>query len=153
MLPDAAGRETAMGSRNLDRIHISEWRDKVRTAADMWSAGWKVRAQCESCRNVQVVDLENVVRLGGPGVTLWDKTGRCKQIIGIGAQCEGRVFFMAQARGGSGFQHLGKPPRVRQAKRDPLAFGPGELVDPNAPEQGGWSGALGPTPPDPEEPR
>lgn len=140
-----------MGSRNLDRIHISEWRDKVQTAAQMWTAGWKVRARCESCGNEQVVDLEHVVRLGGPGVTLWDKTSRCKRVIEAGAQCPGRVFFLAQPRGAAGFDFLGKAPRGRRDQRDPLAFGrPGQLVDPAASDQGEWTKARGPAPPDPE---
>lgn len=138
-----------MGSRNLDRIHISEWRDKIRTAADMWSAGWKVRARCEACANEQVVDLEHVVRLGGPGVTLWDKTGRCKRIVG-GAQCPGRVFFMGKPQHAPSFDFLGHPPRVRRPRRDPLAFGSSELIDPNGPDEGAWAEAIGPAPPDPE---
>lgn len=140
-----------MGSRNLDRIHISEWRDKIQTAADMWRAGWKVRACCEECGTEQVVDLEHVVKLGGLAVILWDKTSRCKRITGVGAQCQGRVFFKAMPRGAAGFAYLGKAPRHRCDRRDPLAFGrAGELVDPDAPEQGAWAEALGPTPPDPE---
>lgn len=140
-----------MGSRSLDRIHISEWRDKIQTAADMWRAGWKVRAFCEECGNEQVVDLEHVVKLGGLAVTLWDKTSRCKRITGVGGQCLGRVFFKAMPRGAAGFSYLGKPPRARREQRDPLAFGrAGQLVDPNPPEQGVWTDVLGTSPPDPE---
>lgn len=140
-----------MGSRNLDRIHINEWRDKVQTAAQMWSAGWKVRAYCESCGAEQAVDLVRVVQLGGPGISLWDQTGRCKMIVGSGGQCTGRVFFKAMPRGAAGFEYLGKAPRARRDRGDPLAFGrPGPLVDPNATERDGWSKALGPSPPDPE---
>lgn len=139
-----------MGSRNLDRIHISEWRDKVRTAAEMWTAGWKVRAYCEACANEQVVDLEHVVRLGGPGVILWDKTSRCKRIVGPGGQCTGRVFFKAMPRGAAGFDYLGKAPRARPARRDPLSFSAGPLVDPATSDQGEWTKARGPAPPDPE---
>lgn len=136
-----------MGSRNLDRIHISEWRDKVRTAADMWAKGWKVHAVCEVCERETVVDLDHLVRLAGPGVSLWDKTSRCKQVLNGAHRCDGRVFFKALAPGASGYAFLGSPPRPRRPAYGPQARGKGPFVRPEDIEPPEATAARGPTPP------
>lgn len=133
-----------MGSRNLDRISVTEWRHKCPTVADMWRGGWKVRAFCETCELELQVNLDTLIRAGGPAVVLWDRTTPCKRV-----GCVGRMFFKGYPPGANGFGFLGKIPRLRQPSRDPLAFGAVALVDPDAPEAGPWTDRLGPPPPDP----
>ena len=59
-----------MGSRNLDRISMTEWRGKCETVADMMRAGWRqVVARCEACRSDFAVDLDQ----GGAGEGASDK--------------------------------------------------------------------------------
>jgi len=136
-----------MGSRNLDRIHISEWRDKVRTAADMWAKGWKVQAVCEHCERATVVDLDHLVRLAGPGVSLWDKTSRCKQVLDGANRCPGRVFFKALAPGAASYAFLGSPPRARRPAYRPQARGKGPFIQPEDSEPAEVTAARGPPAP------
>lgn len=95
-----------MGSRNADRIHISERRPRCETVAAMARDGWVVIAACDVCRVKMSVSLGVLARVRGPDYSLWNRRGRCK-VVG----CRGRVAFLADVGCGRGFEPLQAPDR------------------------------------------
>lgn len=140
-----------MGSRNPDRVHISAWKSKAPTIADMWRGGWKIRAHCESCGDERQVSLEAMIRTFGPGLSLWDHTVSCPRVVGAGSICRGRIFFKGMPSSGSHFEFLGRTPRARRPASGPLARGPGPFIAQGDIEPAAARLALGPAPPDPED--
>lgn len=136
-----------MGSRNPDRVHISQWRSKAQTIADMWRGGWRVHALCESCGDERKVNLEAMIRINGPGLSLWDTTSVCPRVVG-GGFCRGRVFFKGCPRPGAHFDFLGKRPRQIRPLSGPQAHGEGRFICDDDIEPAAVRMALGPAPPD-----
>jgi hypothetical protein len=141
-----------MGVRSPDRIALYEHRPSVETVADMWKAGWRLRSYCESCGIEREENLDAFIRLRGPGLVLWDKTGVCQRITGSGLACKGRLFFKACPRHGRGFEFMGKMPRALRPTSGPQSRGKGRYVDPSEIEPGEVTSARGPPPPPPEKP-
>lgn len=136
-----------MGARNTDRVAIGEYRSKAATIADMWKLGWRLRSYCESCGAEREENLDAMIRLRGPGLSLWDKTGVCQSVVGVEQVCKGRLFFKAMPRGALGFSFLGKMPRQRRPSSGPQSQGKGSFVAPEDIEPPAVTAALGPPPP------
>jgi hypothetical protein len=84
-----------VGSRNLDRISMTEWRGKCETVADMMQAGWRhVVARCETCRSDFPVDLAKVARERGPATSLWNRRQARPR-----PDCPGEVQFAVRIPG------------------------------------------------------
>jgi hypothetical protein len=84
-----------MGSRNLDRITMTQWRQRCETVGQMLGLGWRdVRAACPDCHRHWPVDLDRVARSKGPAVSLWNRTQRCRS-----PQCPGAVRFEVKIPG------------------------------------------------------
>lgn len=139
-----------MGSRNPDRVHISQWRSKAPTIADMWRGGWRIHAYCETCGDERRVNLEAMIRINGPGISLWDLTTACPRVVG-GGLCRGRVFFKGCPRTGAHFDFLGHPPRARRPAAGPQSRGDGQFLSEEDVEPAAVRRALGPRPPKPED--
>lgn len=139
-----------MGSRNADRVHISQWKSKAPTIADMWRGGWKIRSYCESCSDERLVNLDAMIRAKGPGHSLWDCTTVCPRIVGPGSACRGRVFYKGRPQSGAHFDFLGHPPRTRRPVHGPLAAGRDPFISADEIEPSALLQALGPAPPDPD---
>jgi hypothetical protein len=131
-----------MGGPNPDRISLVERRHHGETVADMWKSEWKCRAVCERCGVALRVNLDTMIRLNGPGLSLWNKTTACK-VVG----CPGRMFFQARPPYAPGWDYLGRPPRVRRPHEGPMAAGPGDFVLPEEIEPAAVTKARGPSPP------
>lgn len=138
-----------MGARNTDRVHISEYRSKAETVADMWKHGWRIRSVCESCGVERRENLDAMIRLRGPGLVLWNKTGVCQRILPSCGPCEGRLFFKGCPRHGAGFQFLGDPPRPRRPASGPQSRGQGPYIKPEDVEPTAMTAARGPFPSEP----
>lgn len=138
-----------MGARNTDRVHISEYRSKADTIADMWKLNWRLRSVCESCGAQRQENLDAMIRLRGPALVLWHKTGVCQQIIGHGGVCEGRLFYKAMPPGASGYGFLGDGPRPGRPSYGPQSRGKGRYVTPEEIEPAAVTAARGPPPPEP----
>lgn len=134
-----------MGTRNLDRIALYELRHKGETVADMWKLCWRCIAVCEACGIELRVDLVALIRLSGPGLSLWNKTAKCRRV-----GCDGRVYFMASPPGGRGFEFMGKAARIPRSSTGPFAGGKGRYIEPQDIEPPAVTAARGPVPPDPE---
>ena len=103
-----------MGSRNLDRIPMSDWRAKCETVGQMRRAGWRfVRARCETCRAEFQVDLDRVIRERGPKVSLWNRRQACPK-----ASCGGQVHFMVRIPGLPAYQPMLAPERPTARSRE-----------------------------------
>jgi hypothetical protein len=90
-----------VGRRNIDRVHISEFRNRVATVADMQSQRWDVISKCRVCGLMMAVDLVLIARTTGPKTILWNRLARCKRI-----GCQGHVEFQGRAPGAGGYQTL-----------------------------------------------
>jgi hypothetical protein len=139
-----------VGARNPDRVHISEWRSKAETISDMWKHRWSVRSVCEGCGVERQENLDAMIRLRGPGLVLWDKTGVCQRILPHGGACKGRLFFKGSPPSGAGYDFLGSRPRAKRPGYGPQSRGQGRHVKPEDIEPRAVSAARGPGPPDPE---
>jgi hypothetical protein len=100
-----------MGSRNLDRVPIREWRRKVETVADMLRERWDVVSKCQACGLMMQTNLRLVARVSGPETSLWNRKEPCRRL-----GCAGHVEFLARVPGRRDYQPLaapwpdGKPP-------------------------------------------
>lgn len=90
-----------MGSRNADRIPLSDRYTLAATVGDMITRRWEVISKCRVCGLMMVVDLAMVAREAGPKTSLWNRTQRCRRI-----GCNGRVDFQAKAPGMAHFDEL-----------------------------------------------
>ena len=137
-----------MGARNTDRVHISEYRSKANTISDMWKYNWRLRSVCEACGVQRQENLDAMIRLRGPGLVLWDKTGVCQRVLDLGV-CQGRLFFKATPPGSSGYDFLGNAPRPRRPASGPQSRGGGPYIKPEEIEPTAMTAARGPSPPEP----
>lgn len=88
-----------MGSRDPDLLCPPPHPLDAVTLGEMHARRWIVTADCRACRTRIHVDLGERLRLLGPDVVLWGKTGRCKVWVrwSLDRRCEGRVVFFAQS--------------------------------------------------------
>ncbi|MFI4976608.1 MAG: hypothetical protein ACHP84_18895 [Caulobacterales bacterium] len=93
-----------MGSRNLDRIAMWQWRARCETVAAMQRERWRVVAWCEVCRSAFAVDLAKVARLKGPESSLWNRRQPC-----LRQDCAGQMRFEATIPGLYGRRVLDAP--------------------------------------------
>ena len=93
-----------MGSRNLDRIAMWQWRARCETVAAMQRERWRVVAWCEVCRSAFAVDLAKVARLKGPESSLWNRRQPC-----LRQDCVGQMRFEATIPGLYGRRVLDAP--------------------------------------------
>lgn len=135
-----------MGARNTDRVHISEYRSKANTISDMWKYNWRLRSVCEACGVQRQENLDAMIRLRGPGLVLWDKTGSCQRVLTMGT-CQGRLLFKAKPPGASGYDFLGNSPR--RPASGPQSRGEGPYIKPEEIEPTAMTAARGPSPSDP----
>jgi len=89
-----------------------------------------------------------MIRLRGPGLVLWDKTGVCQRVLEMGV-CQGRLFFKAKPPGSSGYDFLGNGPRPRRPASGPQSSGQGPYIKPEEIEPTAMTAARGPSPPEP----
>ncbi|CAN7606682.1 hypothetical protein LJR164_004494 [Phenylobacterium sp. LjRoot164] len=139
-----------MGARNTDRVHVSEYRSKANTISDMWKYNWRIRSVCETCGVQRQENLDAMIRLRGPGLVLWDKTGVCQRVLDMGV-CQGRLFFKAKPPGSSGYDFLGAPPRLRRPSYGPQSRGVGSYIAVEDIEPKAVTAARGAPPPEPAE--
>lgn len=90
-----------MGHRNADRVSIQQRFARGRTVADMQQQRWEVIARCPRCQLDMSVRLDWIIRLSGPGVSLWNRKARCRRLM-----CHGWAEFYAKAPGMTGFELL-----------------------------------------------
>jgi hypothetical protein len=69
-----------MGQRNLDRIAWEEWACRAPDVGQMRRLRWRVSACCIRCRVQLEVSLPILIRLRGPGLLLWGKRTRCRNV-------------------------------------------------------------------------
>jgi hypothetical protein len=104
-----------MGSKNLDRVSVAEWRNKCETVADFTRDRIEVISACDKCDLRMVVDLQVIAKVSGPLTSLWNRRAPCKRI-----GCSGQVVFKAKFWGQNIYQPLvapwraGKPPLARR---------------------------------------
>jgi hypothetical protein len=79
-----------VGRKNVDRVHISHFRHRVATVADMQDQRWDVISKCRVCGLMMAVDLALITKHSGPKTILWNRLARCKRI-----GCQGHVEFQA----------------------------------------------------------
>lgn len=110
-------QESAVGSQNLNRVHMTAWRAKCETVGQMWRADWRfVRALCETCRAEFQVDLERVIREKGPKTSLWNRRQACPK-----DDCGGQVHFMVRIPGLHFYQQMTAEEPTRAIRRQMLA--------------------------------
>lgn len=90
-----------MGSRNADRIDISEYRGRCQSVGDMYAAGWEVITQCRACRVELHTDLRVIMAMRGRDFVLWNRTAKCKKV-----RCRGVVDFLARLPGRHDYQPI-----------------------------------------------
>ena len=90
-----------MGTKNLDRISIYEWRIKCETVADLIRDNIDVIARCERCDLKTVVDLRVIALVSGPRASLWNRKAPCKKL-----GCDGFVNFEAKFWGFNVYQPM-----------------------------------------------
>jgi len=90
-----------MGSRNPDRVPLSMRRARCETVADMRAERWDVLSKCRDCGLLMRVDLDLIIKVSGPRVSLWNRKARCRRI-----GCCGWVDFQARAPGMNGHDYL-----------------------------------------------
>ena len=83
-----------MGHRNPDRVPIAYHRPSCETVEKMARERWDVISVCGKCGLIMQVDLAVIVRVKGPGVSLWNRKARCRRL-----GCTGWVEFQAKAPG------------------------------------------------------
>ena len=83
-----------MGRKNIERVHISHFRLRVATVADMQAAEWQVISKCGTCGLMMTVDLDLIAWRTGPKTVLWNRRARCNRI-----GCQGWVEFQARFPG------------------------------------------------------
>lgn len=96
-----------MGSRNPDRIPISQRRREGETVAAMLAHGWEVVSACQTCGIELRTDLALIVRVSGGGTSLWNRKARCRRL-----NCAGWVVFKAKAPGMFWFEELAADDRA-----------------------------------------
>lgn len=104
-----------MGSRNLDRLAMWQWRARCETVAAMTEARWKVIGRCSLCRAGWPVDLTKVARLKGAATSLWNRRQACAN-----PDCAGEISFEAQIPGLYGFRALDAPDPATVLRRETL---------------------------------
>lgn len=96
-----------MGAKSPDRIPFQHFHFQSRTVGLMIENGWTAISQCEACRLQMTVDLELIVTVKGPDVTLWNRRQRCKSV-----GCTGWVFFLGKHPRRIGFDPLKIDPKA-----------------------------------------
>lgn len=111
-----------MGSRNLDRRSIHDFRREGQTVGEMYAHGWRVRSYCPACGLTLEVSLVPYIAIKGRDFILWDRSARC-----LNARCRhGRAGFYGLARGMTGFQALRSPDPAEAPK---LGWAPARLAE------------------------
>jgi len=77
-----------MGRRNYEHWTARDWRAAGGTIEAMRLQGWSVVAVCGACDLVMAVNLDHLVKLCGPELSLWNRRARCRR-----ARCQGAVRF------------------------------------------------------------
>lgn len=93
-----------MGSRNLDRIPITERRRHGETVGQMRVNGWKIRTHCDACRVAVNIALDPIIAMRGPLYSLWDRRMKCPN-----AACNAKAWIAAKAPGMAVYQLLVTP--------------------------------------------
>jgi hypothetical protein len=93
-----------MGSRNPDRISLSELRPAFETVETMAKAGWRLRSRCDTCRLELEIDWRVVIMVLGPRYSLWNRKARCRKVM-----CRGQVIFLARHHPRAHFDTLTAP--------------------------------------------
>lgn len=108
-----------MGSRDPDLICPPPHPLDALSLGEMHARRWISTADCRTCRTRIHVDLAERLRLLGPDVILWGKTGRCRVWARwtLDRRCEGRVVFLAQSSPGGSPVELRMTGEVRDAIR------------------------------------
>lgn len=73
-------------------MHIR--RQKCETVGAMRRERWDVLSKCQACGLLMRVDLDLIIQVRGPGVSLWNRRARCRRL-----GCTGWVEFQAKAPG------------------------------------------------------
>lgn len=87
-----------MGTKHPDQVGASHWRSSAETVGDMYRKRWELTARCRACDLVLLVDLRVVIRMKGPGFSLWNRHTRCRRIVYAG-RCRGFIDFEFKAPG------------------------------------------------------
>jgi hypothetical protein len=69
-------------------------RDKCESVEAMRREGWDVISRCQTCGLIMQVNLSLIIRVRGPGVSLWNRKERCRRL-----GCTGWVEFQGRAPG------------------------------------------------------
>jgi hypothetical protein len=77
-----------MGQWNAERWAPEAWRAGTETVGQMQANRWEVTSRCEVCGLAMRVDLNVIVQVKGPRVSLWNRRAPCRRI-----GCEGKVRF------------------------------------------------------------
>ena len=81
-----------MGSTNPDRIPPIQWRMQSETLGEMRANGWRLTSRCRMCQLEMAVDLDLLIRIKGPDLSLWNRSPACRRLY-----CRGVVDFWAVA--------------------------------------------------------
>lgn len=87
-----------MGTKHPDQIAPTHWRGAAETVGAMYERRWELTARCRACELVTLVDLRVVIRMKGPGFSLWNRHTRCRRVLYRG-RCPGVVDFSFKAPG------------------------------------------------------
>lgn len=87
-----------MGTKHPDQISAGQRRAAVETVGQMYEKCWALTARCRACDLVMLVDLRVVIRMRGPGFSLWNRHTRCRRVVYAG-RCRGFVDFEFKAPG------------------------------------------------------
>jgi hypothetical protein len=80
-------------------------RDKCESVEAMGREGWDVISRCQTCGLIMQVNLSLIIRVRGPGVSLWNRKERCRRL-----GCTGWVEFQGRAPGMAMHETLSAPP-------------------------------------------
>ena len=84
-----------MGSKNPDRMADPVIPAAARTIGDMKARSWQVVSRCPKCSLVMRVNLDDLIKLRGADLVLWNRHPPCRRM-----DCGGKVVF--SAAGGPG---------------------------------------------------
>ncbi len=90
-----------MSTKKPERIPFQHFHFQSRMVGLMIENGWTVISQCEKCQLQTTVDLDLIVTVKGPQVTLWNRRQRCKKV-----GCSGWVYFLGKHPRRIGFDRL-----------------------------------------------
>jgi hypothetical protein len=82
-------------------------RDKCESVEAMRREGWDVISRCQQCGLIMQVNLALIIRVRGPGVSLWNRKERCRRL-----GCVGWVEFQGRAPGMAMHEVLSAPERT-----------------------------------------